>query len=197
MILKIEQSKYYGYQGKTKELFKKKYRGLKLKWMTDVKLGDDIVDGWMNDDKTEYLLKLPEEGEFKRFTGNSIRMFEFLKTHGAIEVEGEEKGCHIDYNDSKGFLTQIDRFGTFIGADLMNHYRVEEILKNFPENWGVKWSDKNISMSINDVNSKVYPSLDDLNKEMNEIANINKLKVLEIMQPKKKVVRRIIRRIKK
>jgi len=30
-------------------------------------------------DKKEYLLKLSEEGEFKRFTGNSERMFEILK----------------------------------------------------------------------------------------------------------------------
>lgn len=142
MILKIEQSKYYGYQGKTKELFKKKYRGLKLKWMTNVKLGDSIVDGWMNADKSQYLLKLPEEGEFKRFTGNSIGMIEFLKMQGAVEVEGEEKGTHIDYEDKKGFSTMEDRFGRIVGPDVYAHYRTEELLKNMPENWGIKWSDK-------------------------------------------------------
>ena len=61
MILKIEKSKYYGFQNKTKELFKKKYRSLKLKWMESVKLGDEIVDGWFDGNKTQYLLKLPEE----------------------------------------------------------------------------------------------------------------------------------------
>ncbi len=148
MILKIEQSKYYGYQGKTKELFKKKYRGLKLKWMTNVNINDNIVDGWISDDRTQYLLKLPEEGEFKRFTGNSVGMIEFLKMNGAIEVQGEEKGTHIDYDDQKGFLTQFDRFGTFIGADLINHYRVEEILKGMPENFGVKWSEPKVDNVI-------------------------------------------------
>lgn len=190
MILKIEQSKYYGHQGKTKELFKKKYRGLHLKWMTDVNIDGTLSDGWMNDDKSQYLLKLPEEGEFKRFTGNSVGMIEFLKLQGAIEVEGEEKGVHIYYDDQKGFLTQQDRFGTFIGADLINHYRVEEILKGVSENWNIRWSDKNVSSLIYNKPEKV-----ESNKEMNEIAKSNVVKVLEIMQPKKKIIR-LIRRIK-
>ena len=143
MILKIEQSKYYGHQNKTKELFKRKYRSLKLKWMENVKLGDDIVDGWMNDDRTQYLLKLPEEGQFKRFTGNSVGMIEFLKRHGAIEFEGEEKGVHKNYDVIMGCRTQQERFGNFIGADLMNHYIIEEILKEMPENWGVNWVTNN------------------------------------------------------
>jgi len=190
MILKIEQSKYYGYQGKTKELFKKKYRGLKLKWMTNININDSIVDGWISDDRTQYLLKLPEEGSFKRFTGNSVRMIEFLKLQGAIEVEGEEKGVHIDYNDQKGFLTQFDRFGTFVGADIINHYRVEEILKDIPDSFSIKWSEKSISALIENKQEKV-----ESNKEMNEIAKSNITKVLEIMQPKKKIVRLIRRKI--
>lgn len=193
MILRIEQSKYYGYQGKTKELFKKKYRGLKLKWMTNVKIGDDIVDGWISDDKTQYLLKLPEENEFKRFTGNSVGMIEFLKSYGAIEIEGEERGTHIDYDDQKGFTTQIDRFGTFIGADLINHYRVEEILKDIPDSFSIKWSNKNISSLIDNKKEKVEKV--ESNKKMNEIAKSNVAKVLEIMQPKKKIVRLIRRKI--
>jgi len=146
MILKIEQSKYYGYQGKVKALFKKRYRGLKLKWMTNVKIGDDIVDGWMNNDVTQYLLKLPEESGFKRFTGNSVGMFEFLKSHGAIEVEGIEKGCHIDYDDMMGFITMEDRFGRCVGSDLYSHYRTEEMLKAMPENWGIKWSEPKVNV---------------------------------------------------
>lgn len=193
MILKIEQSKYYGYQGKTKELFKKKYRGLHLKWMTDVNIDGTLSDGWISDDKSQYLLKLPEEGEFKRFTGNSVGMIEFLKLQGAIEVEGNEKGTHINYDDNKGFLTQFDRFGTFVGADLINHYRVEEILKGMPENFGIKWSDKSISSLIYKIDNKQEKV--ESNKEMTEIAKSNVEKVLEIMQPKKKIVR-LIRRLK-
>ena len=188
MILKIEKDKYYGHQGKTKKLFMQVYgRVPKLKWMEKVELNGDIVDGWFSVDKKEYLLKLPMEGEFKRFTGNSERMFEFLKSHGAIEVEGEEKGTHIDYNDQKGFLTQQDRFGTFVGADIINHYRVEEILKGMPDSWGIKWSNKSISPLINDN----IVSL----KETKEITKNDVAKVIEIMHPKKKVIiKRVIRR---
>ncbi len=182
MILKIEQSKYYGYNNKTKILFVQVYkRKPKLTWTENVNLDGNLCDGWFSDDKKEYLLKLPEEGEFKRFTGNSVRMFEFLKNHGAIEVEGDEKGVHIDYDDQKGFLTQVDRYGRFVGADLMNHYRVEEILVGMPENWGIKWSNK--------IGVSKIPTRD-------EIAKDNVKKVLEIMQPKNKVIRKIIRRIK-
>lgn len=139
MIIKIEQSKYYGHQNKTKELFKKKYRSLKLKWMENVKIGDEIVDGWVSDDLKQYLLKLPEENEFKRFTGNSDGMIEFLKSHGAIVISGNEKGCHIDYDDKKGFMTMEDRFGRFVGSDLYSHYRTEEMLKEMPDNF-INWN---------------------------------------------------------
>ena len=143
MILKIEKEKYYGYNNKTKELFKKKYRSLKLKWAESVKIGDGVVDGWISDDMKQYLLKLPEEGNFKRFTGNSIGMFEFLKNHGAVEFEGEEKGSHINYDDTMGFIDQVNRYGTFVGADLVSHFRVEEILREMPEMWHVKWGNDN------------------------------------------------------
>lgn len=143
MIIKIEKEKYYGYQGKTKRLFMQVYgRKPKMRWLEKVELEGDIVDGWFTEDKKEYLLKLPMEGNFKRFTGNSERMFEFLKNHGAVEVKGNETGCHIDYNDMMGFRTQMDRYGRFVGGDLINHYRVEEILKDMPENWGIIWSDR-------------------------------------------------------
>ena len=162
MILKIEESKYYGHQGKTKELFKQTYRKVpKLTWTERVELNGVIVDGWVSADKKEYLLKLEMEGNFKRFTGNSERMFTFLKNHGAIEVDGEENGLHIDYNDQKGFLTMEDRFGRCVGSDLYSHYRTEEMLKEMPENWGIVW------IKGKDV------------------------KGIEIVKPKRRIVRRI------
>ena len=149
MIIKIEKEKYYGYQGKNKELFKKKYRSLKLKWMTDVKIEDSIMDGWFSDDLKQYLLKLPEENEFKRFTGNSVGMIEFLKNHGAVEVEGTEKGVHVNYNDQKGFVTMEDRFGRCVGSDLYSHYRTEEMLKGMSDSWiGVVWTEKKADLII-------------------------------------------------
>lgn len=190
MILKIEKDKYYGHQGKTKKLFISMYKRVpKLKWTEKVELNGAIVDGWFSADKKEYLLKLPEEGIFKRFTGNSERMFEFLKNHGAKEVEGEERGCHIDYDDTRGYITQFDRFVKFVGADLYSHYRVEEMLRNIPEdNWGIKWSEKSIS-----------PEIKIAKEETKEIVrkNVEKVFEVEIMKPKKMVFKRIIRRISK
>lgn len=131
----------------------------KMRWLEKVELEGVVVDGWFTEDKKEYLLKLPMEDNYKRFTGNSERMIEFLKLYGGIEVEGEEKGVHIDYNDSMGFRTQEDRFGRFVGADLYNHYRVEEMLRGMPENWGIRWGDgsylrgKDNHISLTDVKS--------------------------------------------
>ena len=154
MILKIHQSKYYGYQNKNKELFKKHYRSLGLKWKESVNLDGVLSDGWYNNDNSVYLLKLPEDGEYKKFTGNSDRMFMFLKSIGAIEYEGDEKGVHIDYSDSKGFITQHERYGYFIGGDLISHYRTEELLKDMPANWDVNWGYKKVVI-VNDVKSNI------------------------------------------
>lgn len=146
MILKIEESKYYGHQGKIKGLFKQTYRKVpKLTWMEKVELNGVIVDGWFSLDKKEYLLKLEMEGNFKRFTGNSERMFTFLKNHGAIEVDGEESGLHIDYKDNKGFISneELDRIH-IIG---WSHYRTEELLKNVPDNF-IKWSEPKVNNVI-------------------------------------------------
>lgn len=141
MILKISSNLYYGHQGKTKALFMKHYKKLGLKWMESIELNGKIVDGWFSSDKKEYILKLVEEGELKRFTGNSVGMIDFLKGCGAVEFEVEAVGEHINYNDNKGYITQFDRFGKFVGADLFWSYRMREILKDVPDNWnGVIWS---------------------------------------------------------
>ncbi len=140
MMLKIPSEKYYGYKGKTKRLFVKKYQSLHLKWMEKVEFEDGIVDGWFDSSMKEYLLKLPEKEGMKRFTGNSIKMIEFLKLYGAVEYEENEKGVHIDYDDKMGFVTQKDRYGHFVGGDLIYGYRFRELLKDVHDNWGCIWS---------------------------------------------------------
>ncbi len=140
MILKIHQDKYYGYNFNNKKIFKKKYHSAGLKWMVGVNLNGEIVDGWISSNMKEYLLKLPEEGVYKRFTGNSEKMIEFLVSCGGEVFEGEEKGAHVDYGDMKGFTTQKDRYGEFIGADLLSGYRFREILKDATLNWGCVWT---------------------------------------------------------
>lgn len=143
MILKIPSEKYYGYNGKNKEHFKKKYRSLGLKWKVNINLDNVLTDGWYNSDNSIYLLKLLEDSGYKRFTGNSEEMILFLKSIGAEEFNQDVSGCHIDYDDNKGYITQQDRYGTFIGADLISGYRFMELLRDVPDNFGVVWGDNN------------------------------------------------------
>jgi len=187
MILKIHQNNYYGHQNKTKELFKKKYRSLKLKWMEKVNLNDVLVDGWFSSDLKEYLLKLPEEGEFKRFTGNSEGMINFLKSYGAVEVDERVSGVHIDYDDKKGVLCQEDRYGRFVGADLAHHFRIEEMLKDMPDNWGIRWSDN--SKDIGYYNDKLIKSEEESIEEIKEklIEEIKEIVSETPVQKKKKI----------
>lgn len=144
MILKILASQYYGHQGKTKALFMKHYKKIGLKWMENVELSGNMVDGWFSSDMKEYLLKLVEEGEYKRFTGNSKGMINLLLSYGAVEFDEDSKGEHINYNDNKGFITQEDRFGHFVGADLYSSYRIRELLSKVPDDMGIVWNEKKI-----------------------------------------------------
>lgn len=188
MILKIDKSKYYGYNGKTKELFKKKYRSLKLKWMESVAFEGGVVDGWFSEDLKQYLLKLAEEGEFKRFTGNSVGMIEFLKNYGGVVVEGEERGSHIDYNDMGGYMDQVERYGRFLGGDLVGHYRVEEMLRGVEENWGVRWGDGSY------LRGKDDGSMSDKNDDVMKL--INEKLISESLKNKKRRIVKIVKVVK-
>lgn len=59
--IKLNQTIYYA----NKPTFTKLLKKLKLKW-SKVQINNIIMEGWFNDTQ-EYIQKLPEEGEFKRF----------------------------------------------------------------------------------------------------------------------------------
>lgn len=147
--LKIHQSPYYN----NKKDFVKLYKKLKLAWKEGKDIDGKLVNGWFFADRIdEYVLKLSEEGEFKRFEIKGCQsMVNFLKSIGAVEFnieekEKEEKGVSVDNISGKTQdiqkITQEERFGHFIGADLLSGYRTCEILKDMPDNWGVIWNEK-------------------------------------------------------
>ncbi len=140
MILKIPEELYYGEKNKTKKLFMLEYKKLGLQWLEGVRIGEDLVSGWFSIDRKKYLLKLPEEGKIKRFSGNCEEMFTFLKGIGAVETEVKDTLVFTVNNRYDRCRSQIERFGRFVGADLYSHYRAEELLKEMPDNWGVIWS---------------------------------------------------------
>lgn len=157
IYLKIHQSTYYS----KKKDFVKIYKKFRLTWEEFKDIDGELSNGWFFSDRIdEYVLKLPEEGEFKRFKIKGCQiMVDFLKSIGAVEFS--EKGEEAGEKDIKVVengviksgvvrgITQEERFGHFVGADLWNGYRVREILKDMPENWGVIWSEKQLKAKTN------------------------------------------------
>lgn len=65
--IKLKEDKYYGPKNANKNKFMRLYKKLGLKWTTEVSLNGVMVDGWFNSDKSQYIIKLLEDGDFKRF----------------------------------------------------------------------------------------------------------------------------------
>lgn len=161
IYLKIHQDPYYT----KKKDFVKVYKKLRLAWEERKDIDGELVNGWFFSNRIdEYVLKLPEEGEFKRFQIKGCQaMVNFLKSIGAVEFnigEKGEKGEKVVNTDNTSReaqeiqrVTQEERFGHFVGADLWNGYRVREILKNMPDNWGVIWND-NDKNQVKNVDAK-------------------------------------------
>lgn len=77
--IKLDQTIYYT----NKHTFTKLLKTFKLKWKT-TKINNVIMEGWFNDTQ-EYVQKLPEEGEFKRFYLNGCQeIAEYLLSLSAI-----------------------------------------------------------------------------------------------------------------
>lgn len=141
IYLKINQGPYY----EKKKDFVKLYKKLKLVWEELKDIEGNPSNGWFYANRIdEYVLKLPEEGEFKRFKIKGCQeMVNFLKSIGAVEFKIDEKVDEVKVSGIRG-LSQEERFGHFVGADLWSGYRTREILKDVPENWEVIWNEKQI-----------------------------------------------------
>lgn len=77
--IKLNQTIYYA----NKPTFTKLLKKFKLKWKT-VQINNITMEGWFNDSQ-EYVQKLPEEGEFKKFHINDCQeIAEYLLSLAAI-----------------------------------------------------------------------------------------------------------------
>lgn len=132
--IKLKQDIYYGPKNSNKNKFVRMYKKLNLVWKTE-KIDGVLVDGWFNKDKSQYIIKLPEEGDYKRFKFYGCdKIYDYFIGLGAVTFELSDKD-----NISSSTTKDIDEDYKFVGADLWAHYRTKQLLKNMPDNWGIKW----------------------------------------------------------
>ena len=132
--IKIKQDIYYGPKNINKNRFMRMYKKLGLGWRTEENIEGSVVDGWFNKDKSQYIIKLVEEGEYKRLKFHRCDgIYDYFISLGAIPFDYEK-----ETSSTVKVGGDIDEY-RFIGADLWSHHRTEQLLKDMPADWGVKW----------------------------------------------------------
>lgn len=141
--IKVKQDIYYGPKNANKNKFVRIYKKLNLVWIEGEKIGDTSVDGWFNKDRSQYIIKLSEEGGYKRFKFYGCDdIYDYFVSLGGITFELQDKDNIVSPSSQKigsGKDNEDDENYRFIGADLSSHHRLEKMLKKVPLNWGVIW----------------------------------------------------------
>jgi hypothetical protein len=158
--IKLKESIYYGPNDINKKTFVKMYKSkkLNLKWTENINMNGAIVSCWTNQDRTQYIIKLLEEGGYKRFKfcgcdeiynyfiGLGAIIFDYTKensTSPSYLSNYIDKSVTTDVTDGKTItvecVSDIEEDLGFIGADLWSGYRTKQLLKDMPDNWGVVW----------------------------------------------------------
>jgi len=147
--LKLKQDIYYGEKNVNKKQFVKLYKkkDLALRWVENTSVGGEIVNCWINEDRSQYIIKLPEEGEYKRFKFCGCdEIYNFFVKLGAIPFDYTKEivpeVVHLTDQFDKTNIGKVEEQEEyeFIGADLWSGYRTKQLLKGMPDNWGVKWT---------------------------------------------------------
>lgn len=147
--LKLKQDIYYGEKNVNKKQFMKLYKKkeLALRWVENTSIGGEIVNCWINEDRSQYIIKLPEEGEYKRFKFYGCdEIYNFFVKIGAIpfdytkEIVPEHAHLTDQFDKTNVGKVEEQEEYEFIGADLWSGYRTRQLLKGMPDNWGVKWT---------------------------------------------------------
>ena len=154
IAIKLKQEDYYGPVKNNKNKFMRMYKDIGLSWKEQITVGNELVDGWFNKDKSQYIIKLPEEGDYKRFKFSGCdEIYDYFVKLGAATFDYiKENVTSPTYNNASGAtnvnspITNVSKIGTctdeddrFIGADLWSGYRTRQLLKGMPDNWGVIW----------------------------------------------------------
>jgi hypothetical protein len=100
--IKLKQDIYYGPKNVNKNKFVRMYKKLKLVWRTD-NIDGMMVDGWFNGDKSQYIIKLMEDGDFKRFKfyGCDEIYDYFVDLGGVVFDHNKEDSLSSNYNNNK------------------------------------------------------------------------------------------------
>ncbi len=146
--IKLKQGAYYGPKNENKNRFMKMYKSLSLVWKSE-NIEGMIVDGWFNRDKSQYIIKLTEEGDYKRFKFHGCDdIYSYFMSLGAVKFDyvenSETRVCtdvkaNIKGENVPGEYCSYDRDKSFVGADLWSGYRMRQLLRDMPDNWGVIW----------------------------------------------------------
>lgn len=164
--IKLKEEIYYGPKKINKNRFMRMYKKLGFTWIEDTAIDGKIVSGWFNQDRSQYIIKLLEDGDFKRFIFHGCdEIYDYFTGLGAITFDHtKENSISPSYQNSQITnynsgntntsigSTNIGNTGTnvgstncaveddeFIGADLWSGYRTRQLLKDMPDNWGVIW----------------------------------------------------------
>lgn len=141
--IKLKQSAYYGTANENKSNFMRMYKELGFKWRTEI-INKEVVDGWFNEDKSQYIIKLSEEGEYKRFKFYGCdEIYDYFISLGAVVFDYKENlivsnKVTTDNIVGSKIENDVEKY-EFVGADLWSKYRTRQLLKKVPDNWGVVW----------------------------------------------------------
>lgn len=151
--IKLKEDIYYGPGEANKKEFVKLYKKkeLALRWIEGSNVNGEIVNSWINQDRSQYIIKLPEEGGYKRFKFFGCdEIYNYFMSLGAIPFD-----CTKENVPEATYLTDVGKSNVenkidsgddnrlcddhFIGADLWSGYRTRQLLKDMPDYWGVIW----------------------------------------------------------
>lgn len=99
--IKLKQDIYYGPKNANKNKFVRIYKKLKLVWRTE-SIGGIMVDGWFNNDKSQYIIKLLEDGDFKRFKFYGCdEIYDYFVNLGGFAFDhNKEDSLSSNYNNN-------------------------------------------------------------------------------------------------
>lgn len=142
-FIKLKEDIYYGPKNINKNKFVRMYKKLDLVWIEGENIDGVVVDGWFSrnrSDRSQYIIKLPEEGGYKRFKFLRCNdIYSYFISLGAATFEPTVKGNVVDPGEKKSDVTDGHDDYRFIGADLWSGYRTRQLLRDMPMDWGVIW----------------------------------------------------------